>query len=315
MRRHHGFLGSIADKITRHKELKHTQRLSDDLARGDMYSAEYHASKADQWGDAYAQLNAPRVGVVYSGVGPVQHTFATSTVVVPNVLQVANPMPMGVNSFHRESSTTSSPMVARIHSPVHTQNLHSESHKVHDQSNGGSYHSESVEVRSPTGYHTESHEVVDQRSLPSTMHTNSPGFESHMRQEQMNTANIGAHSQVQQHQTTHQSIQSPSMPGRDSRYTKDVHQTVTRQTDNSPVSPYMPANNHTAQKVVRHTETQNSTTHINPFSPGADLDSSSFKKDSYYSQNSDSNNFGNINTNSHKVSHKEEHHETNHGRY
>lgn len=187
MRRHHGILGNIADAVSRHKELKHSQRLNDDLSRGDFVSANYHASKASRWGDINYQLNAPRGPVVYPGVVPVHHAFVTQTVLEPMPMPmplvektfttstiversprfVSNNRASGFNAYSRSACMDTLSPAMPMNYPMSAQSrqgYHRESHNVTSQSNGGYYHSESNEVSSPTGYHAEKHKVVDKKA-------------------------------------------------------------------------------------------------------------------------------------------------------
>jgi hypothetical protein len=83
MRRRHGLLGNITDKLSRHQELKHSQRLSDNLARGNIIGADYHAAKARKWSNINSQLNVRGSSVVYSGVAPILQTYPTTNTTQP----------------------------------------------------------------------------------------------------------------------------------------------------------------------------------------------------------------------------------------
>lgn len=308
MRRHHGLLGNIADKVTRHKELKHASRLQDDIARGDLLAAEYHASKVDTYSDLNAQLNGPRGGG-FSSIVPV-HT--TSTVI--------EQVPTATNTYHQETTTVTSPMARTSYDAGYRH----ESRNVTSNANGNYYHSESKKVRSPTGVHTESHKIVDQRNPSPVMYAGSSGFES----------------QVRHQEEIRQNVQSPIMQSRELRNANYVQHTETRNVLESPVSPYMPSNNQTTvhtesrhqdsqknfinpfmspmERERRQTniiETQQATTHSNTFSPGEKMHSETIKEDSYFSRNSGINNIRGLNNDTHKVIHREEHHTEEHGRY
>lgn len=238
MRRHHGLIGNIADKVTKHKELKHQSRLYDDLARGDLMAADYHAAKANQWGGMNDQVNAPRGGVVGLGMAPVQSTLTTTTFIQPTY------------------STIQAPVMAPV--PIHTQaGFLNESHNVTSQSNGNFYHSESKTVRSPTGVHKEHHEVVDQRHTPvPAMMAGGSGFQNQVSQQQLIHQNVQPQARL---------AASPQIVTRSDSHHKETVQTTTN---------LFTGTSSNSHHETKHSETTQQT--ANPFLAGVNVKKDSY---------------------------------------